>query len=281
MHPFFFDMLPAYGVMVATAVVVAWLWFQRRAHAAGLSVEKSSNVAFWTLLGGILGGKLGLLVVERSYYFAHPGEILSIEFLQAAGVVWTAVLGGLAGLVISTWLSRLPVGELLDAAAPTVPVGQAIGRIGCLLAGCCFGDFCHMPWAIRYGSEIAHARTGVHLHRGLHPTPIYELLWSLLAVLPLTLLAHRYRRRPGQAVAVYFAAYGVGRFVIEFFRGDVARGFWFGGTVSTSQLISLAIVPVALGVWLYLQLRPAKADATPGEGAPEGTTGLAPDAEAP
>ncbi len=255
--------LPSYGLFVATAVIVAWLWFTRRAMHDGIDADAASQVAFWTLLGGLGGGKLGLLVVEAPYYLAHPGEMLSMNFVQAAGVVWAAVIGGAAAMLVSSWRGGLPIARLLDAAAVTIPVGQAIGRVGCLMAGCCFGGRCAAPWAITYFSREAARRTGVPLGVALHPTPIYEILWSLGVVLPLTALASRKRRNPGEAALVYFAAYSVGRFAIEFFRGDSVRGLWFGGTISTSQLISLIIAPLAVAGWLWLRRRDIAAEERP------------------
>ncbi len=262
--------LPTYGICVATAVIIAWLWFTRRAAQDGVDPDHASQVAFWTLLGGLGGGKLGLLIVEAPYYLANPGDILSIDFLQAAGVVWTAVIGGAAALLISSWRHGLPIGRLLDAAAVPVPLAQAIGRVGCLFAGCCFGGRCAEPWGIIYYSQEAARRTGVPLGLSLHPTPIYEILWSLLIVLPLAAFATRRRRRPGEAALVYFAAYSLGRFFIEFWRGDIARGLWLGGTISTSQLISLVMAPLALGAWFWLRHRAGAAPDGPQGSDPAG-----------
>ena len=269
MHPYLIDLgevslpwiggvhlaLPTYGLIVALGVVVAWIWMQKRAQAEGIAPEDSSSVAFWTLVGGLAGGKIGLLIVDAPWYLAHPGDLLGAGFLQAAGVIWTAVLGGIAGMLIVSRRLGLPLGRLLDAAAPAIPVGQAIGRLGCLMAGCCFGGACSAPWAIIYHSQAARARTGVPLGIPLHPAPVYEALWSLAVVLPLTLLTFRRRRRPGEAALAYLASYGVGRFIVEFFRGDAVRGLWFAGRLSTSQIISAVAVPTALGVWFWLRTR--------------------------
>jgi phosphatidylglycerol:prolipoprotein diacylglycerol transferase len=247
--------LPTYGVVIVVAVLVGWFWFVRNARLEGLPEDRAASAALWTLLAAIVGGKLGLALVEYDRYLLQPSNMLSTGFLQAAGLIWAAVLAAILTLVGLALLWNLPLGRLLDAGAIPVPLSQAIGRIGCLMAGCCFGDQCAAPWAIVYHSQEAHARTGVPLATPLHPAPIYEALWCLLAVLPLVLLARRWRRRPGEVALIYCVAYGIGRFFIEFARGDVSRGLWFDGAVSTSQLISLVVVPVALIAYLVLRSR--------------------------
>lgn len=247
--------LPTYGVLIALAVLAGWFWFMRNAGREGLPLDRAASAALWSLLAAIVGGKLGLALVEYDRYLLEPSNMLGTGFLQAAGLIWAAVLAALATLIGLSWRWELPLGRLLDAAAIPVPLSQAIGRMGCLMAGCCFGDRCHAPWAIVYHSHEAHARTGVPLDTPLHPAPIYEALWCVLAVLPILLLARRWRRRPGEVALLYCTVYGAGRFFIEFARGDTARGLWFDGALSTSQLISLAVVPIALSAFLWLRFR--------------------------
>lgn len=263
--------LPTYGLLVATALVVAWLLFFRLARADGLPAEATARVAFWSIVAGLLGGKAGLVLVDIDWYAAHPGELLSLRLLTAAGVVWTALLAGLATLTILARRAGLPAGRVLDAAALTVPVAQGIGRLGCLMAGCCYGAACELPWAITYHSHEARLRTGVPLGTPLHPTPVYEALASLVVVLPALLFVRRARRAAGEVTLAYLVTYGTARFVIEFSRGDAARGLWFGGAFSTSQLLSLAVVPLALLGWLALRRRAAAGrPGAPGAGSAAG-----------
>ncbi len=277
MHPYLIDLgrwqlpwlgevhlaLPTYGLLVASGVILAWIWMQRRAARDGIDPEASSRAAMWALGGGLLGGKLGLLAVELPWFLAHPGDLLGADFLQAAGVIWTAVLGGLVGLLYAARSGGVPLGRLADAAAPAIPVAQAIGRLGCLMAGCCFGSASSLPWAVVYTSAAARQRTGVPLGVPLHPAPIYEALGSLLLVLPLALWAGARRRRPGEGAAAYLVGYGILRFGVEFFRGDTVRGLWLSGTASTSQILSALIVPPALGAWLWLHFRPLPEEQPP------------------
>ncbi|MBP7146072.1 MAG: prolipoprotein diacylglyceryl transferase [Acidobacteria bacterium] len=247
--------LPSYGFMVALALVVGWFWYQREARRAGIPGDQATSVLFWVVLIGLIGAKAALVVIEADWYLADPWRVLSADFFQAAGVVWAAVLAGAGTLLFLAWRRALPLGQLADAMALPLPLAQALGRAGCLLAGCCFGSECALPWAVTYHSSLAHERTGVPLGVPLHPAPVYEMLWCLAIVLPALVLLRRHRRFPGEVTLAYFALYGTGRFLVEFARGDDVRGLWFGGTLSTSQVISLAAVPLALATWGVLRRR--------------------------
>lgn len=272
MHPFLLDFgvrtlpflgevrlaLPTYGVMLAIALLVGWTWFVRLARRDGIEESIASSIVFWAAIAGILGAKLGLVLVEPSYYLGHPRQLLSAEFLSSAGVVWTGVIAGLGTLLWLGRRARLPLGTLLDAATLPLPLSQAIGRFGCLFAGCCFGAPTTLPWGITYHDLDAHLRTSVPLGTPLHPAPLYESAWHLAAVLPALCWVRRHRKHHGEVVLAYLAIYGVGRFVIERTRGDEVRGILAGG-LSTSQWISLAMILVAIGGWVWLRHRPVEA----------------------
>lgn len=267
MHPYLIDLgfvhlpllgevrlaLPTYGFLVATGVLIAWVVFLREVRRQGLDMERAGSLALWVTVAGVVGAKAGLVAVEFRQFMTDPGSLLSTEFLQAAGVVWIGLLVGLGALLVIAPRKELPVLPILDAAALPVPLAQAVGRIGCLMSGCCFGARCDLPWAVVYHDQDAHARTGVPLGIPLHPFPVYEALWNLLVTTPILLLVRRFRRRPGEVALAYLVLYSVGRFLFERTRGDVWRGLWFGGTLSTSQLISLVVAPVALGFWAVLR----------------------------
>jgi len=269
LHPFLIDFgtvtlpflgevrlaLPSYGFFLALGAAIGWIWYHREARRRGLDLEHASAVLFWTIVAALVGGKLGLILVEPGYYLGHPSALLSSDFLRAGGVVWAAVLAGIATTVALCRAWRLPVASVLDSAAITLPVVQAIGRVGCLLAGCCHGSRCDLPWGVVYRSPEAHERTGVPLGIPLHPAPLYEAAYSLFVALPVLLAVRRHQRFPGEVMLAYLTVYGIGRFLVEFFRGDGARGLWFDGAVSSGQLVSLVITPVAAAIWIALRRR--------------------------
>jgi phosphatidylglycerol:prolipoprotein diacylglycerol transferase len=162
-----------------------------------------------------------------------------------------------AGVIYLVWAFRrrgVPLTTGLDYLAPALALAHAIGRIGCLMAGCCWGKACDLPWAITFTSAEAADITGVPLDVALHPTQIYESLGEFL-IFGVILAWHL--RRPGFAgstILLYVMFYGVLRFGLETLRAD-PRGTVLDGALSTSQglaIFSLVLVGIA---WYVLRKR--------------------------
>lgn len=253
MHPILIDLgffqVPTYGLLLALGVILG-LWRARiRATAGGLDADRVVDLGLWLIIWALLGSKLLLIIVEFPRYLHHPAELIGV--LRAGGVF----LGGFLAAVIAALLLlkryKLPLLPTFDALSPSISLGQAIGRIGCLAAGCCWGAHCDLPWAITYHDIHAANAVGTPLGIPLHPFPIYAslsnfLLYGILAAL------YRSRLKPGRVFASYLLLYGITRFLLEYTRGDAIRGFVFGGALSTSQLItSLMILSgIILHIWI-------------------------------
>jgi phosphatidylglycerol:prolipoprotein diacylglycerol transferase len=144
----------------------------------------------------------------------------------------------------------MPLWTTCDAFAPGIALGQAVGRIGCLLAGCCYGHPTDLPWAVTFTDPLAASNVGTPLGISLHPTQLYE---SLAALFILVVLLSWERKRPmfaGQTFWTYLLMYPTARFVIEFYRGD-PRGTVFD-LLSTSQFVSVMIVPLSVAMLIVL-----------------------------
>jgi phosphatidylglycerol:prolipoprotein diacylglycerol transferase len=250
--------LPTYGFLLAIAFL-AGLWVaHRQAKRAGLPASRVTDMAVWVLIGGLVGAKLLLVALEWRYFSTNPREVVSL--LQSGGVFY----GGLIGGILVAWSVsrryRLPAWPTADVLAPGVVVGQAIGRLGCFAAGCCWGKPADVPWAVRF-TDLQAARTvGVPIDTPLHPSQLYESAGAFLIFLLLLWLAPR-KSFHGQVTLAYVALYSALRFVLEIWRGDADRGTWFGGTVSTSQVIALVLL---LGAAVLLpRLRRTQAVARP------------------
>ncbi len=241
--------LHTYGVVLAIAFL-AGLWVaSRQARRAGLDDERAGRVtdmAVWVLIAGLLGAKALLLAVDWRYYTGNPRELLAI--FQSGGVFYGGLL---AGLLVAWWYARryqLPGWLTADALAPGVMVGQAIGRLGCFSAGCCWGKPASVPWAVTFTDTYAARAVGTPLYTPLHPSQLYESLAAFLIFGFLLWLTGR-KRFHGQVVLAYVALYSTVRFVLEFWRGDAERGTWFGGALSTSQIVALAMLLVVAVVF--------------------------------
>jgi len=238
--------LHTYGVLLALAFVAALWVVSRQARRAGLDPARITDMAVYVLIAGLIGAKILLLIVEWKYYSGNPRELLSI--LQSGGVFY----GGLLGAVpVAWWYARryhLEGWKTADVLAPAVVLGQAIGRLGCLAAGCCYGRPTDVAWAVTFRDITATRTVGTPIDIALHPTQVYESLACLLILAILLWMAPR-KRFHGQIVIAYVVMYAVARFVIEFYRGDASRGFLFGGRLSTSQFVAILMV---LGAGLTL-----------------------------
>ena len=248
--------LHMYGVLLVAALLAA-LWLAGRlARQQGLDPQKVQDLGIAAIIAGLVGAKLLLVVVDFDQYRASPRALLDV--LQSGGVFYGGLIGGIP---VAWWYIRkhaLPLFATLDVLAPAVALGQCVGRLACFDAGCCFGSPSTLPWSVIFHSEDAHALVGVPLGVPLHPSQLYEslgtfvLLFLLLAVL-------RNRKFQGQVFTLYLVLYAILRFVLEFFRGDVARGTVFGGVLSTSQFIAIIVVFLTLAALPVIAKRPPEA----------------------
>lgn len=252
--------LPTYGLLFAAGALLAWTWFHRRALSIGVAADRAFDLAFYSLLAGIVGAKAALVLVDLPFYLANPKEILGT--IRSAGVLLGGVAAGAILFVVYTRRHGLPLLRLLDAIVAPLALAQSVGRLGCFAAGCCWGRPSTSWLAVTFRDRRAHDLTGVDLGIPLVPIQLVQAGSDLALAGILTWLWRRPAAREGTAVSAYFVLYGAARFVIEFWRGDRERGLWFGGTVSTSQLLSL--VAVAAGIALYAWRRSRR---TPAEAA--------------
>jgi len=239
-----------YGLLLAAAFI-AGIWItSRNAKKEGISSDSIWNLGLVIIFAALVGSKLLLLISDYSYYIQNPREIFSLSTLRSMGVYYGGLLLALGAATWYMLRNHLPAWTLADCAAPGIALGQAIGRLGCLSAGCCYGKPTHMPWGIRFTSQYAYDNVGVPLNISLHPTQIYE------SVAALCLFAYLMWRLPkrhikGQILLEYLSLYAIIRFVIEFYRND-DRGFVLYGLLSTSQFISILTLLGAIAVYFFV-----------------------------
>jgi len=259
MHPILIDLgfyaLPAYGLLLATAVLVALWTAKLRADDAEMDAAKVVDFGLWLVIWALLGAKILLVVVEWKRYLGDPAQLLGLA--RAGGVFLGGFLAAVVAAAVMLRRYRLKALPTFDVLSPSLALGQAIGRVGCLLAGCCWGRECDLPWAITYTDPAAAANVGTPLHLAVHPFPAYAAAFNFSVFLVLSRL---YRRElaPGRVFASYLILYGLGRFLLEFTRGDEVRGLYFGGLISTSQLITAALVTTGIAIHWWISRRGAR-----------------------
>jgi len=232
--------LPTYGALVAAGFLLAlWVTGKLSRHA-GLDPERVSNVGIYSALAGLVGAKLLMFVFDFDYFVQNPREAFSLATLQSGGVFF----GGLViAILAGAWLMRkygLPPLATFDVFGPGLALGQAIGRLGCFAAGCCWGVKCDRAWAVKFTSHDANKITGVPLDIDIHPTQLYEaglLGLTFLITWRMFLRPHR----PGFVFGAYLILAAGQRFIVEFFREHQQANFG-GGSLSNAQLISIALI---------------------------------------
>ena len=227
-----------YGITVAlaTALVVVWAW--RASKDAGISQEAISTVVLFAIPLAIIMSRLVHVVDKLVYYFRHPGEIIGFEGLSVYG----AILGAALAMWLVSRFKAFPLGKLVDLIAPGAILAQALGRVGCIMNGCCYGKTTSVPWAFIYSNTNSYATKGIPVH----PTHLYELIWDLAVFGVLWQLRGRLRPE-GSLFLVYLTAYSLGKFVITFFR----EGTIICGGLYQAQVIAVVVLAVLIPVLAY------------------------------
>ena len=230
-----------YGLMIALGVV-AGVWLAgRRLEASGAGTRDDfTSIAMWAVAAGVIGARLYYIITDKSQPWKDPGRWIK---------VWEGGLGIpgglLAGVAVGIWMAKrkgISVAAVLDAAAPAIPLSQAIGRIGNWWNQELFGRPTTLPWGLEIDDE--HLPAGYPSGTLFHPTFLYEVLWNLVLCGLLLSIDKRMRLRPGRLLVVYVAGYSLGRFWIEGLRIDPANS---GGGWRLNQWVSAAALVLSVG----------------------------------
>ena len=233
-----------YGLMIAIGVLAAYFSATYRAKKYDLDPDKVFYVTVWAVIGGFGGAKLLYLITQLPAILQNPSLLKDV---RDGFVVYGGIIGGILAAWIYCKVAKLKFMKYFDLVMPSVALAQGFGRIGCFLAGCCYGKETSGAFSITFHTS-AFAPNGV----ALVPTQIYSSILDFLHY-GLLLLILRSQKKDGETAAAYLIFYSAGRFVLEFFRGDLARGSV--GVLSTSQFIS--VFTFFAGIVLLVQRRHA------------------------
>lgn len=250
MHPILAEVgsftIYTYGFSIAVGAAAGFVYMaQQGKRQFGLTFDQSNTLFILLLAGGIIGGKLFVIFERPSFYFSNPSQLFS-----GSGFVFYGSL--LTCLPLMLWFFRkhkIPLWAMLDVMAVVTCLVHGFGRIGCFMAGCCYGQPTESALGVVFTNPVCLAEP---LGTPLHPTQLYEA--SLIFSILLGLLWLKKRRQfEGQLFLVYLIVYATGRGMLELVRGDLERGFLIQDYVTNSQFISLLIIGGA--VYFYVTRR--------------------------
>ena len=227
-----------YGLMIAIGILVAIAIFTKRAKVKGYDEDSAFNMIIAAVIGGITGGKVLYIITEFKSIIKEPSIIF--KDFGLGFVIYGAIMGGALAVYIYCKIKHWSMLEISDLLIPAVAIAQGFGRIGCFLAGCCYGAETTSPLSVVFPEEGL-APAGVHLH----PTQLYSSAFDFLLGLFL-LWYYKKTNKKGRTLSLYLILYSTGRFLVEFIRNDPRGNV---GVLSTSQFI--AIFTLLLGLVIY------------------------------
>ncbi len=247
MYPVLFEVggisVYAYGFFIALGAIagVAYMAIQGKKEV-GLTFDQANTLFLLIFIAAFVGGKVFLFFEDIPYYLDHPRKL----FTGRGFVFYGSFLFAVPVMLFYFKKYKLHVYRMLDVMAITTCLVHFFGRIGCFMAGCCYGRPTDSVFGLTFTNEACYAEP---LGSPLHPTQLYEA--GFIGLVGLVLLFLRDRRSfTGQLFLLYLMLYACGRFVIEYFRGDVQRGFVVENLISHSQFIAILVFLAVAAIYV-------------------------------
>ncbi len=249
-----------YGTLMAIGFLLAMWYAARAAQRRNLGGEWVYDLGIWILVAAVVGARAAYVLFEEfDYYLANPLQVFSLS--QGGLVFYGGFIASSLTVIVYAWRKKLRLWLLADILIPSLAVGHALGRLGCLAFGCCYGvpwepGVCFPPGSPAY---VDHAQHGLLAPGAAHslsvfPTQLVEAGLNLL-IFAILLRCSRRVRYEGWLFVLYLFLYAPVRFALEFFRAD-----WRGEyllSLSVSQWISIALLGIGTALHFYLRRRPA------------------------
>jgi phosphatidylglycerol:prolipoprotein diacylglycerol transferase len=250
MYPVLFRLGPltihTYGFLVALGFLAGLGIAVRQANREGIPRDRILDLGFYILLAAIIGSRLLFILINFPHYMHNPLDIFKIW--EGGLVFYGGVLLAVPAVIWYVRKNSLNLWQTADIFAPSIAIGHAFGRLGCFAAGCCYGKVAEsLPWGVIFTDPDCLAPTNTLLH----PTQLYESAGEFVNFF-LLLAIRKHKSFNGQLFMTYMLLYSVLRFIVELYRGDIARGFFISG-ISVSQGISAAMFIAALAGLIVLK----------------------------
>lgn len=243
LHPFLHVgpwQVSAYAVAMALAIAAGGLLYLHNVRRAGVAGGHPAAIVAAALLGGVLGAKLPIWAMGLGSWL-RGGDWSWQEFVSGR-----TIAGGLVGGMLTVWLVKRRLGiraRYGNLLAPAIALGLAIGRVGCLLTGCCGGTPTRLPWGIDFGDGITR-----------HPTQAYEIAFAVVALVATQRLVHR--APPGRLLAGFCGAY----FILRFFEEFLRPGLSAAGLTPFQWICLAGLALLATREWTFHRLHSTEAE---------------------
>lgn len=228
-----------YGLMIAIGVIAAFCVGMYREKKWNVGENQLFDLGMWCVIGGLIGAKLLYWITELPSLISNPSLILTT--MTSGFVIYGGLIGGVLTGFLFCRVKKLSFLRYFDLAMPSVALAQGFGRLGCFLAGCCYGKETDAAWGVVFHSS-SYAPNGIPLI----PTQLISSAADFLHFLVLIFFARKVKKS-GQVGGLYLCLYSIGRFFIEFLRND-PRGSV--GILTTSQFI--AIFTLLIGIAIFV-----------------------------
>jgi phosphatidylglycerol:prolipoprotein diacylglycerol transferase len=250
-----------YGTMLFLAFLGSMNLAAWRARREKLDPEVIYDLSLWVFIGGLTGARVFYVVQYWGDKVRTDADIFRIW--EGGIVLYGSIMGGTATFFLYRVLRPFPLRPYLDVVAPSLALGVAVGRLGCFLNGCCYGDRCDLPWTVSFprlsppwSDQVADGLLSRDAAWSLpvHPTQLYSAIDGLVLLLLLSAY-YPLRRRDGEVMALLMVTYPITRFMVEYLRND--EGVFFLG-LTISQTISVGLLLAGLLYWYVLSRSPVR-----------------------
>lgn len=255
MHPILFEVgsftIYTYGFCIAIGALLG-LWYMTRQGKKqfGLTFDTTNSLFVFIVVAAIVGGKVFFFFEDPGYYSKHLNKL----FAGSGFVFYGSFLFAVPVMLWFFKRHKIPTLAMLDIMAVVTCIVHGFGRIGCFMAGCCYGIPTTGFLGVTFTNPVCQAEP---LNTALHPTQLYEATFIFCILILLSFLKTK-KQFDGQLFLLYLILYAFGRAILETFRGDVARGFIIKDWLSHSQFISIIIMGVAGFYYFRLSNRLSK-----------------------
>ncbi len=243
-----------YGFLIACGAISGFAYTAYKAKKLyNIKTDTIQTLIILIIIAAVVGGKLFIIFEDPKLYLQDPGRL--IRNFSNGFVFYGSLLFAIPTMLLFFKYNKMPVWGMLDIMAGTTCIVHAFGRMGCFMAGCCYGKTHEGFFSVTFTDPMCKAEP---LNTPLYPTQLYSSL-MIIGILVIIIFISQRKKFDGQLFMLYLMLYAIGRSIIEIFRGDLDRGFIIDGILSNSQFISLLVFLGALIIYIRLYKKSKKA----------------------